>query len=307
MTTRRTAQGAFAQLQALLPFPVASAPTPTMTAAGMTRNVRSDLSLHHLLQANLHLGHVPTAWHPAMNPFIYGTRNGIHIINLDHTLSCLKRALSVTREVAFRGGNVLFLGSRPMLHPIVVQAARVGNAYYATQWKGGLLTNKERVLRRSTGFDPDKVVQESRAASSSTLSADRLVTEDGTEEEEADSLAPPTDNKQQMSPLSASEGSKKQPYVHSPDLIVILDYPNNLWAVREANYAGVPVIALCDTDCDPSKVQYPIPGNDDSVTGLKLIAGVLAQASREGWDKRVAALAQLQKAAQKTKASLSQK
>jgi small subunit ribosomal protein S2 len=230
---------------------------PPLHASPVLSNVRNTLSLEHLFTANLHLGHNTQAWNPNMMPFIYGSRNGIHIINLDHTLVYLKRAINVTREVALRGGNIVFLGSRPMLHKIVVDAALEGKAYYLTKWKGGLITNKERVLRLSVGYDPDKVIQESK-------SIDLNDEEDNT----------------------ASTVAKKQPYVHQPDLVIILDYPNNLWALREANFAGVPVIALCDTDCDPQLVQYPIPGNDDSPLGLTLIAGVLSKASREGYDKR---------------------
>jgi small subunit ribosomal protein S2 len=218
--------------------------------------------MQHLLAAQVHLGHSVDTWHPAMNPFIYGNRNGIHIINLDHTLTHLRRAINITREVSLRGGNILFVGSKPILHRIVVQAAYQGNAYFATRWIGGLLTNKERILRRSVGYDPDKVVQENKAF------GDVLGTsEDGTE------LVLPT-------------LLKSQPFVHSPDLVILLDYVNNSWAAREANYAGVPVIAVCDTDCDPSKVQYPIPANDDSSASLSLIAGVLSRASKEGFDKR---------------------
>ena len=142
---------------------------------------------------------------------------------------------------------------------------------------GGLLTNKERVLKRSTGYDPDKIVQEGRFLTDLFSELDDASTDPAAEEEESPGkYAKDTRDK-----------GKKQPYVHSPDLIIILDYPNNLWAVREANYAGVPVIAICDTDCDPSWIQYPIPANDDSITGVKLIAGVLSMSSKEGHDRRM--------------------
>jgi small subunit ribosomal protein S2 len=208
-----------------------------------------------------------------MNQYIYGERNGIHIINLDHTLTALKRALSVTKEVALEGGHILFVGSRPALHSVVVQAALEGNAYYVHQWKGGLITNKERVLRRSVGFDPDKVVQESRVLLTATDSEAEL----------------------EAALNSAKGGAKTQPYVHSPDLIILLDTPNNSWAIHEANFAGIPVIAVCDTDCDPAKVQYPIPANDDSLLGLKLIAGVLSRAAKEGSERRAILQAELKK------------
>jgi small subunit ribosomal protein S2 len=190
-----------------------------------------------------------------MNRFLYGIRQGIHIINLDHTLYALKRASVFTEQVALNGGKIVFLGSRRFLHPLVVEAAFNGKAYFLTEWIGGTLTNKERILKRSVGYDPDKVSQ---------------AMEDDDE----------------PSNVSNSSSKKKsvQPYVHSPDLVIILDYPNNLWAVKECNYFGIPVIALCDSDCDPTLVQYPIPGNDDSPAGVELVTQVLSEASRRGFD-----------------------
>jgi small subunit ribosomal protein S2 len=214
---------------------------------------RSSITLAQCLAVGLHLGHSPKVWNPAMNRFIYGVRQGIHIINLDHTLYALKRASLFTEQVALRGGKIVFLGSRRFLHPVVVEAAFNGKAYFITEWIGGMLTNKERTLKRSVGYDPNKLVQ--------TMEED--------EEEE-----------------SNSKKRSGQPFVHSPDLVIILDYPNNLWAVKECNYYGIPVIALCDSDSDPTLVQYPIPGNDDSHAGVELVAQVLSEASRKGCETR---------------------
>ncbi|KAI9104789.1 ribosomal protein S2, flavodoxin-like domain-containing protein [Phlyctochytrium arcticum] len=180
------------------------------------------------MAANLHLGHSPEVWNRNMLSYIYGERQGIHIINLEHTLVMLRRAINVTREVALRGGNIVFVGTRLFMHRITVEAAKKGDAYFVTKWVAGSITNKERVLRRSVGFDPDK------------------------------------------------------PYVHLPDLLIVLDYANNASAVREANQMNIPVIAICDTDTDPQRVQYPIPANDDSAAGIELIAGALSLASKEG-------------------------
>lgn len=215
---------------------------------------RSSITLAQCLAASLHLGHSPKVWNPAMNRFIYGIRQGIHIINLDHTLYALKRASVFTEQVALRGGKIVFLGSRRFLHPLVVEAAFNGKAYFLTKWTGGMLTNKERILKRSVGYDPDKVAQ--------------------TVEEEEDD--------QSNGSKAMSKKRSLQPFVHSPDLVIILDYPNNLWAVKECNYYGIPVIAICDSDCDPTLVQYPIPGNDDSPAGVEIVAQVLSEASRKG-------------------------
>ncbi|KAI8852824.1 ribosomal protein S2, flavodoxin-like domain-containing protein [Chytridium lagenaria] len=178
------------------------------------------------MAANLHLGHDPKSWNKNMLPFIYGERGGIHIINLEHTIVQLRRALNVIREVAFRGGNIVFLGSKPSLHKITVAAAERAKGYFVTKWIGGTITNRDRTI---------------------------------------------------------SQQNARQPKVHIPDLLVVLDMPNNLTAIREANQMNIPVIAICDTDCNPRLVSYPIAANDDSTVGVELISGVLSLAAREGW------------------------
>ncbi|KAJ3151889.1 37S ribosomal protein, mitochondrial [Geranomyces michiganensis] len=244
------------------------------------------LTVRTLVAANLHLGHARQSWNQNMLPYIYGERQGIHIINLEHTIVMLRRAINVTREIALRGGNILFVGTKPAIHRLTVEAARHADAYFATSWVGGTITNKERVLRRSVGYDPDKVMQtlmppedaEPAKGSSSRrgLKAQAAAASSGGEEDSA------TGRRQ------SSQGPKNpQPYVHTPDLLIILDYANNAWAVREANQANIPVIAICDTDCNPRRVQYPIPANDDSVTGVELIARALSMASREGRTMRM--------------------
>ncbi|KAJ3188285.1 37S ribosomal protein, mitochondrial [Gaertneriomyces sp. JEL0708] len=251
-----------AQLSTLVPLPRSSQASRSFSPLAnlqspVPHNIRTALTIHTLMAANLHLGHAPQVWNQNMLPYIYGERNGIHIINLEHTLVMLRRAVSVVREVALRGGNIVFVGTRPAIHRITVEAAKRANAYFVTSWIGGTITNKERVLRRSVGYDPDKVSQ---------ASGQRNLLD------EAD--------------LVAATAQKNQPYVHTPDLLIILDYNNNSSAVREANQINVPVIAVCDTDCNPRRVQYPIPANDDAVTGIELIAGALSLAAREGRDRR---------------------
>ncbi|KND05099.1 ribosomal protein S2 [Spizellomyces punctatus DAOM BR117] len=251
------------RLSNLVPLP-RSATTSTRNFSPLNKtpdttfphNIRTSLTIRTLMAANLHLGHARESWNEHMLPYIYGERQGIHIINLEHTLVMLRRAINVTREIALRGGNIVFIGTRPSIHRITVEAAKRADGYFVTSWIGGTITNKERVLRRSVGYDPDKVAQ--------------ILMPDG-EESKA---------KEQRKPRNP------QPYVHTPDLLIVLDYPNNTWAVREANQANIPVIAICDTDCNPRNVQYPIPANDDALTGVELIAGALSLASREGRDMR---------------------
>ncbi|KAI9312546.1 ribosomal protein S2, flavodoxin-like domain-containing protein [Zopfochytrium polystomum] len=260
ISRHESAQRVKAKLAALVPTTSFSrnfsplAPVPKPGDPPLPHDVRSAFSVKTLMAAGLHLGHSPKVWNPYMLPYIYGERGGIHIINLEHTLVALRRAINVTQDIAMRNGNVVFVGTRLSLHRLTVAAALRADAFFVTHWVKGTITNRERVLRRSVGFDPDKVTQEMVAADD--LSGD-------------DSAA-------------ATAAPSKQPPVQVPDLIILLDMPNNLSAVREANLQGVPIIAICDTDCDPRLVQYPIPANDDSVAGVELIAGLLSMACKRG-------------------------
>ncbi|KAJ3203347.1 28S ribosomal protein S2, mitochondrial [Clydaea vesicula] len=213
-----------------------------------SENIRAAVTLKNLLATNLHLGHNKKIQNKFMSKFIFGQRNNIQIINLDQTLVYLRKAINVTREVSFAGGNILFVGTRPAIHNITVQAAVNSNSFYTLDWIPGTITNKERVLRKSVGYDPDKIAQ--------------------------------------IQSLQISEGEElptTQPYVHQPDLLILLDYQNTKWAAREANLNGIPIIAVCDTDLDPTLIQYPIPANDDSVKGIEYLSGVLSWAAREGY------------------------
>ncbi|KAJ3248216.1 37S ribosomal protein, mitochondrial [Chytriomyces hyalinus] len=187
-----------------------------------------------------------------MLPFVHGTRGGVSLINLDHSLTALRRAIGVAKTVASNASSpagIVFVGTRPALHALVSDAAIACGAAFVTNWVGGTLTNRERVLRRSVGYDPDRVAQ--------------ILLANDPESESTKPLA-------------------SQPYVKLPDLIVLLDMKNTVHAVREANLLNIPIIAICDSDCDPCLVQYPIPANDDSLSSVGLIAGLLAKSIQEG-------------------------
>ncbi|KAJ3196336.1 37S ribosomal protein, mitochondrial [Irineochytrium annulatum] len=235
--------------------------------------IRTAISLKTLMAANLHLGHHPRDFHRFMLPYVYGERAGVHIINLEHTLVHLRRAINVTREVALRGGNIVFVGTKPSLHRMTVAAAERANGFFVTRWIEGTITNRERVLRRSTGFDPDKISQGTFVAATSGKNTGT----GGINEMEEESLM-----------MKSRAG---QPHVYIPDLLIVLDMPNNLKAIREANKSNVPIIAICDTDCNPRLVSYAIAANDDSVRGVELIAGLLSLASAEGFRLRKVATA----------------
>ncbi|KAJ3398868.1 37S ribosomal protein, mitochondrial, partial [Chytriomyces hyalinus] len=199
----------------------------------------NQLTVRALLASNAHLGHAAHTQHKNMLPFVHGTRGGVSLINLDHTLTALRRAIGVAKTVASNASSpagIVFVGTRPALHALVSDAAIACGAAFVTNWVGGTLTNRERVLRRSVGYDPDRVAQ--------------ILLANDPESESTKPLA-------------------SQPYVKLPDLIVLLDMKNTVHAVREANLLNIPIIAICDSDCDPCLVQYPIPANDDSLSSVE--------------------------------------
>ncbi|KAJ3199920.1 hypothetical protein HDU82_009322 [Entophlyctis luteolus] len=211
------------------------------------------------MAANAHLGHSVADMHPNMLSFVHGSRAGICILNLDHTLSQLRRACNLARDVAREPrSRILFVGTRRAIHRITVDAAMSCAAGFTTKWIGGTLTNRERVLRRSVRFDPDTVSQKAFANIGGSVDGDGG---DG---------------------ASGGEILSRQPIVPVPDLVVVLDMKNNMHAVRESNQLNIPIIAITDSDCDPALVQYPIAANDDSLSSVRLIAGLLARSIREG-------------------------
>ena len=126
-------------------------PSPSYEASEPLHVTAQNVDASILMSYSLHLGHNTSQWNPYMLQYIYGSRHGVHIINLDETIAALRRSAAFVKEVARNGGNVLFVGTRPALHGIVISVAKENDAYFCTHWVGGLLTNKERVLRRSVG------------------------------------------------------------------------------------------------------------------------------------------------------------
>ncbi|CAG8466099.1 3939_t:CDS:1, partial [Ambispora gerdemannii] len=196
-----------------------------------------------------HLGHSTSLWNPLTSPFIYGTRAGISIIDLEQTLIYLRRACKVTREISFRGGIILFIGTRPgIFSKVTIEAAKRAEAYQVSKrWIPGTITNSSQVLRKMLLEE-----QETRM----TLNRDS--------------------KQQQQEVLKAFK----------PDLMIILNPIENQIAIAEAHSANIPTIGIVDSDFDPGRVSYPIPANDDSVRSVDLIAGVLSVAAKDGLNHR---------------------
>ncbi|KAF2838569.1 ribosomal protein S2 [Patellaria atrata CBS 101060] len=212
----------------------------------------SEVTLELLLASQAHLGHSTSLWNPANARYIFGIREGVHIISLDVTAAHLRRAAKVVREVARRGGLILFVGTRPGQDRCVVKAAELAEGCHLFErWIPGTITNGQQILGKCTM----KVVDE----------FDREVKE--FEDQIAD-----------------------RP-VLKPDLVICLNPIENYILLHECGLNGIPTIGIIDTDANPTWVTYPIPANDDSLRCVQVIAGVLGRAGEEGQKLRKEAAA----------------
>ena len=218
-------------------------------SSSIAANGSSNVGLNDLLRTGLHIGHHRSALHQTMLPFVYGNRHDVSIINLEHTLARLRRASMVIREVAYNGGCILFLGTRPQVQLAVVKAAEMASGYWITRrWVAGTLTNAPHVLRNAISSDQ---------------------------------------NLQGLTEEQGREGRDRQrERVPKPDLLVIANLLENRIAIAEATKMVIPTIGIVDSDVDARTITYPIPGNDDSPQGVELILSTLGNAAKEGWEAR---------------------
>lgn len=187
-------------------------------------SANDDLTVSTMLNCSMHLGHSKSYWNPNMAKFILGERSGIHIIDLEKTLACIRQAAAVTAEIAFKGGRILFVGTGEKLQRMTYEAATYCGQYYINQrWVGGTISNSKSII-----------------------------------------------------------GSNVR-----PDLVIVLDLKRNFVASKECEKGNIPLIAICDTDCDPRSITYPIPANDESLSGIELVAKSLAVAAKKGHEGKI--------------------
>ena len=225
------------------------------------------LPLRSLLDAGVHFGHQTKRWNPKMRPFIYGARNGIHIIDLDQTARLFQRAFNFVTEVVSRGGSILMVGTKRQAQEICQEeATRSGSYYVINRWLGGTLTNFRTIKQ---GLDRMRQLERMK--------------EDGTY------LQLP---KKEVSRLE-KERERFEKYVGGlknmgslPAAVFIIDPAMEQIAVSEAKKLSIPIIAITDTNCDPDQVDYVIPGNDDAIRSIRLITQRIADAVVEGTQRR---------------------
>jgi small subunit ribosomal protein S2 len=221
------------------------------------------LTMKELLEAGVHFGHQTKRWNPKMQKYIFGERNGIYIIDLQKTLKKFREAYAFVRELAASGGSVLFIGTKKQAQDTVLdEASRCAMFYVNQRWLGGTLTNFE-TIRKSIGRL--KKLEEMKEAGE----WERLPKKEALELD-----------RERQKLEKALIGIKAMEQL--PSTVFIIDPRKEKIAVAEAQRLGIPIVAIVDTNCDPTGIDYPIPGNDDAIRAVRLITSRVADAILEG-------------------------
>lgn len=222
-----------------------------------------EFTMRQLMEAGAHFGHTTRRWNPKMAPYIFGARNNIHIINLEHTVPLFRKATAFIRSLAADGGRILFVGTkRSARDSVKVQADRCGMPHVSHRWLGGTLTNFKTVKQSIKRLeDLDAMEQDGRFG--------KLTKKEVLE------------RRRERDKLERSLGGVKT-MATLPDAIFVIDVGHEKIAVHEANKLGIPVVGIVDTNSSPDGVQYMIPGNDDAMRAAELYAIAVADAVLEG-------------------------
>jgi small subunit ribosomal protein S2 len=219
-------------------------------------------TMRQLLEAGVHFGHQTRRWNPKMEPYIYGSRNGIHVLDLRQTVPMLNAALQAVREIVGGGGRVLFVGTKRQASEQISEAAkRCGQYYVNHRWLGGMLTNWRTItasIRRLKEYD-DLLVQGDVGLTKKEL---LMRTRD------RDKLERALGGIKEMGGL--------------PDILVVIDTNKEGIAIKEATKLNIPVVAVLDSNCDPAGITFPIPGNDDAIRSIALYCGLFSDAVLDG-------------------------
>lgn len=220
-------------------------------------------SMIDMLKAGVHFGHQKSRWHPKMEQYLFGVRNGVHVIDLDKTVVELNKALDYARSMAAKGKTILFVGTKRQARSIIKAAAESCNMPFLTErWIGGLITNFDEFKRRLKKY---KGLKEMFATGE---------IEKYTKKEQVAFKKQVEKMDRYLAGLVSVE--------HIPDVLYITDLRVEKTAATEAIRMSVPMIAVCDSNVDPTKVDFPIPANDDAVHAIKLVAELMAEAIKEG-------------------------
>jgi small subunit ribosomal protein S2 len=216
--------------------------------------------MKQLLEAGVHFGHQTSRWNPKMRPYIFGARNGIHIIDLQQTVNLFRSACDFIQQVAANGGNILFVGTKKQAQdPIQKEAERCQQMYVRTRWLGGTLTNFQTIKQ---SIERLKRMEEQLADEHNTAGLkkkERLMIQ-----RDVNKLHVNLEGIREMKKL--------------PDALFVIDPDREQIAVNEANRLAIPVVGVVDTNCDPDRIAYCIPGNDDAIRAVRLFCQAIADA-----------------------------
>ena len=226
-------------------------------------NVRPNVSMKSLLEAGVHFGHQRKYWNPKMDQYIYSHRNGIHIVDLQKTVKCLETARGFVKDIAASGKKILMVGTKKQAQEAVEQeATRSGSFFITTRWLGGTLTNFRTIQKR----------------------IDYLVELETKKEKGEFEVLPKKEAlkmEEKIVKLNRFFGGIKD-MTELPGALFVIDIGKEDIAIAEARKVGVPIVALVDTNCDPSLIDWPIPGNDDAMRSVKLVVSTIADSVIEG-------------------------
>jgi small subunit ribosomal protein S2 len=228
-----------------------------------------EFNMRQLLEAGVHFGHQTARWNPRMGPYIYGSRNGIHILDLTQTVPLLEEALRVIRDTVAKGGRILFVGTKRQAQKAVADAAERSAQFYMNhRWLGGTLTNWQTVSQSIARL---KQIDEAAERGFEGLTKKERL---GMEREQAK--------------LQASLGGIRE-MGGVPDLLFVIDVNKEDLAIQEAQKLGIPVVAVVDTNCSPKGVNFVIPGNDDAARAITLYCDLASRAALEGMSAQLGA------------------
>ncbi len=245
----------------------------------------SEVTMKELLEAGVHFGHQTRRWNPKMRPYIFGKRNGIYIIDLQKAMACLRETLKMVRQMGHQGRTILFVGTKRQARQVIKEEARHCKQFFMThRWLGGTLTNFVTIR---ASIDRLRDIETRMAEEESPLTKkERLRLE-----------------RDRVKMDRNLEGIRDMDKL--PDALFIVDPKREHIAVAEANKLSIPVIAIVDTNCNPEEIDYIIPGNDDAIRTIRLIASQIADAYREGsgaLEKEMIAAAEKKQELQRAKA-----
>ncbi|MEJ7599970.1 MAG: 30S ribosomal protein S2 [Kofleriaceae bacterium] len=218
------------------------------------------ISMRALLEAGVHFGHNTGRWNPKMKQYIFGARNGIHIIDLQHTVKLFRQAFQAVVDTTSRGDTIMFVGTKKQAQDVIVDEASRSNQHYVTQrWLGGTLTNFKTVKGSLERLRSLEKMEEDGTLFALTKREQVMIRRD------RDKL---------LKSLGGIKGMAKL-----PGMLFVIDPHKEHIAVDEARKLEIPVVAITDTNCDPDRIDYVIPGNDDAIRAIKLFAARIADAA----------------------------